>query len=156
VGDILVEADYPAIRAKIGVQAEELPDTEIETIGLLTAAETLIKQAATDWATLTGANRTNLKIATVALAAAMAITPVRVKRGQSFQIAEYRESETKADWDTMRAELLQESRMYLLMISTNAILTRLEIERWYARITPIVVDWLKDDGFMRYGWENMP
>lgn len=174
MGAILLPADYPAIRAKLGIDLSDLPDADIETVGILPVAEAMIKALVTNYASLTGDNQTFVKASTVCLAGALACGALEMRRGQAFGIGSYRESETKVDWANLRESLLCESKKYMLLITTlaqglgrrklfatsgptsAATTWPNEVERWYARVQPDVLRWLQDGGALKFGWENMP
>jgi hypothetical protein len=177
VGDILTgTTDYAAIRTRLGVTTDDLPDADITTIGLLPVAEALVEQLVTDWATImagVGPNKVFLQAATLALCGALAVRKLELQRGQSFRQGDYAESETKVDWNTLRDELLLESRDYLLKISTHIPTTRRKlfgasgptssaaawpvvVQQWFGKLTPHVMMWLSDGGQRRYDWEQQP
>jgi len=181
MGTILQTTDYPAIRAKLGIGVDDLPDSDIDTIGLLPVAEAMIFVVATDYATLLaggGVNKTFLQASTLCLCAALACTKLEMQRSQSYRLGDYTESETKIkDWGAMRDRLIAESGQYLLLINSGVVpagrATRptlfaasgptssgtswpKRIEQWQGRITPHVLTWLDDGGLKRYSWEGQP
>lgn len=170
---ILATADYPAIRYKLGIQVEELPDLEIDSIGLLQVAEAQIMAVVTDYASLSGSNQVFCKAATLALCASFACGALNVKRGQAFKLGEMSESETKMDWISRQKSLLDEARGYILQISTHAQSARPKlfaaggptssgtnwptlVDQWYGKVQPALMRWLRDNGQRLYGWENQP
>lgn len=176
MADILTAAqDYSDIRTRLGVTIDDLPDAEITTLGMLTIAEALVEQAITDWAAIMAGSTVNkvfLRAGTLALVAALAVRPIELRRGQSFREGDYGESETKVDWDILRAELLAESKSYLLLVSTHthsapkllivagptssASNWPVRLDQWIARIQPHLTTWLDTNGVRRFGWENQP
>jgi hypothetical protein len=175
VGAILQTSDYPSIRAKLGVTTDDLPDVDIDTIGLLPYAEAMVTSLVADYVTILaggGANKTFLQAGTLCLCGALAVAKLEMQRGQAFKEGDYSESETKVDWGAKRAELLLESKKCLLSISTHTHIRRTlfsatgptssssnwpsEVQRWFARIQPHVLTWLSDSGLKKYSWENQP
>lgn len=177
MGTILQTSDYPAIRAKLGVTTNDLPDADIDTIGLLPVTEAMIMSFVTDYATILsggGNNSTFLKAATLCWCAALAAyAKLQVQRGQSFRVGDYQESETKVDWMALGDKLALEARGYMLLISTHTPTTRNKllvvagptssssnwptvIAQWIARIQPHFATWLSDGGVKLYSWENQP
>lgn len=172
-GTILVPANYPDLRYRLGITTDDLPDAQLESIGILQIAEQQIKDLVTDWASLTGANALYLKAAVLSFAAALAILPIEMNRAQSFHSNSYSESETKVKWGELRAELMGEARSFLLRITTHLITARqplmvlagatssganwpATIDRWIARAEPMLYTWLDSPRTMRYGWESLP
>lgn len=173
MGLILASGNYPDIRAKLGVTTDDLPDADITTIGLLSTAEALIIKVVPNYASLTGSDLVFLQSATLSLCGALAVSKLQMQRGQSFQMGQYQESATRMTWDELRETLAQETKMYLLLISTNTPTTRpkvflrsgptsqgttwpVTIDRWYARIRPHFSTWLQTGGQILQGWENNP
>jgi len=167
---------YDAIRMKCGVTANDLPDTDLDSVGLVPIAEALVESLITDWSAIMlagGANKVFLQAGAVCIAGALAVVKLQVQRGQSFKLVDYQESETKVDWDKMREALLKEGKGYLYLISTHGAITRTklliasgptsssanwpsQVDQWFARIHPHIITWLSDDGMKKNSWENNP
>ncbi len=175
--DILTAAaDYNALRFRLGVTTDDLPDAEITSLALLEIAEALVKQLVTDWATIMGGttvDRTFLRTGTLALVAAFATRKLELQRGQSFTVGGHSESATKMSWSELRAELMQECQSLFLMISTHVPTSRPRlliasgptssgstwptlVSQWVARVEPHLVTWLDTNGVISHGWENHP
>jgi len=173
-----IVTDYNAIRAKMGVTVNDLPDADLDSVALIPVAEALIMNLVTTWAAImsgSGSDKIFLQAGAVCIAGALACTAkLKMQRSQSFKLVDYQESETKVNFDTMREALLLEGRGYLYMISsimtkpvhTNAFTATgptssglnwpTIIDQWFARIHPHIITWLSDDGQKLYPWENNP
>lgn len=168
-------SDYNALRIKLGVTTDDLPDADITTLGILDVAEAMVTSLVTDYVTImagSGANKVFLQAGTLALCAALAIPKLEMQRSQSFREGDYSESETKADWSALLDKYLMESKAYLMRIGTHTHTRRTllvasgptsssstwpsQIGQWIARVRPHVLTWLSDGGIKQFSWENQP
>lgn len=153
MGTILLTADYPSILTKLGIDTSDLSNADIDSLGVLPAAEAVVIDVLPGWASLTGVNLAFVKAGTVALTAAFAVRGVQVHRGQSFHQAEYSESATQADWSETRKELIAEAQGWLQMVDPT-ITIDFEDTRLHAGVISLGLDFSIDEGLEALGEED--
>lgn len=155
-------ADYPAIRALLGVSSSEVSDATIEQPPFLPEAEALVKAGITNYAALTGDNLQLLKAGVQAMVAALLCAKLQVERADSFRIGDYEEGGSAVKWQERAAGLLQDAQRALAGISTRTWTRPLalavagpsrsgsriptDLEQWYERILPRLIDWIEEGG----------
>lgn len=173
---ILGIADYDAIRIKLGVTVDDLPNSELDSLAVLQVADAFISDMVPTYTAIIaggGHAATYLKAAEVCFAAALAIDGLIVKRGQRFRLGSYSEYEAQNDFLAFQDRLRSECGAYLILMDPTSVppLPKIlvaggptsggtswpaVIDQWFARIQPHYIAWLRDGGLHSFSWIVQP
>ena len=164
---ILTSADYDGIRALLDASTSELPNSALDTIGLVPLANAYLSNIVPDFSALSGNDVTFAKAAATYLVAAASIQIVQFKRSQTTKLGDMEESNYKnVDWEKLRTDLkeMAASLIYRLTTVANSLVVPTVfsvsgptssgynrpnyLETWFARIEPKVITWLNSPEYL--------